>query len=80
MSDTQFETREEAEIAAEQDEAVYRSYTQRIANLEYGIDGALDMLDTLAERADDTDQELAVSVRSIRQFLDGYRTQPDATV
>ncbi|MFI8351311.1 hypothetical protein [Streptomyces sp. NPDC085596] len=73
MSDTEFETHEETEMAAEQEEAQYRRYTQRISNLEYGIDGALDMLDTLAERANDTDADLAASARRVHQFLTGYR-------
>lgn len=73
MDSTDFDAREAAELAADADEAQHARYTQRIANLEYGIDGALDMLDTLADRADDIDPDLAVSVRNARQFLDGYR-------
>ncbi|TVZ96508.1 hypothetical protein [Streptomyces sp. BK340] len=63
----------EATEAAEATEHSFRRYEQRINSLEYGIDGALDMLDTLAERADDSDSDLAESVRNVRRFLDGYR-------
>jgi hypothetical protein len=73
MADTEFDTREAAEAAAEADERLYRSYQQRISNLEYGIDGTLTMLDDLAERADEFDEDLARSIRGTREFLDGYR-------
>lgn len=58
------------DAAAEADERLHRRYEQRISDLEYGIDGALDMLGTLAEEADG---DIANSVRDIRRFLDGYR-------
>jgi hypothetical protein len=73
MADTEFDTRDAAAAAAAADERLYRSYQQRISNLEYGIDGTLTMLDDLAERADEFDEDLARSIRGTREFLDGYR-------
>jgi hypothetical protein len=70
--DDEFTARDAAEAKAEADERLYRSYQQRISSLEYGIDGTLTMLDDLAERADEFDEDLARSIRGTREFLDGY--------
>lgn len=80
MTATDFDAREAAEAAAEAAERERRHYTQRIANLEYGIDGVLEALDDLAERADGISPELAAAIRREREFLDGYRNpQPSDT-
>jgi hypothetical protein len=73
MNADDFDAREATEAAAEATEHSFRRYEQRISDLEYGIDGALDMLDTIAENAEEIDADLAASVRNARRFLDDYR-------
>ena len=77
---TDFDAREAAEAAAEAEEGERRHYTQRIANLEYGIEGVLEKLEDLAERADDIDTSLATAIRNERRFLYSYYNpqHPDA--
>lgn len=65
MTDTTFDARE---AAAEADENLHRRYVQRIADLEYGIDAALD---TMSDLDDDTD--LAQVFAKVRQTLTSYR-------
>lgn len=68
MTDTTtFDAREAAEAAAEADENLHRRYTQRIADLEYGIDAALDAMSDL----DGADLDQAIA--NVRQMLTTYR-------
>lgn len=62
------DTREAAEAAAEADENLHRRYKQRIADLEYGIDAALDAMSDL-----DDDTDLADVFAKVRQMLTSYR-------
>ncbi|MCZ4602929.1 hypothetical protein O3S80_03910 [Streptomyces sp. Lzd4kr] len=69
MTDTTaFDAREAAEAAAEADENLHRRYTQRIADLEYGIDAALDAMSDL-----DDDADLEQAFAKVRQTLTAYR-------
>ncbi|MFF7130382.1 hypothetical protein [Streptomyces sp. NPDC008240] len=69
MTDTTaFDTRESNEAAAEADENLHRRYEQRIADLEYGIDAALDAMSDLDDGTD-----LAQAIANARQMLTAYR-------
>lgn len=56
------------EAADEESERIYRGYTQRISNLEYGIDAALEEITDMDEDSDP--QEV---IKRVRHWLTTYR-------
>ena len=68
MERAAFEAREAHESAAETAERLYRSYQQRISNLEDGIDAALE---TIADIHEDSD--LTQVIETVRHYLTTYR-------
>ncbi|MCX4571585.1 hypothetical protein OOK48_35280 [Streptomyces viridodiastaticus] len=65
------EANEAAEEAAERAEREYQGYKQRIANLEYGIDAALEQIADVHDGSD-----LAAVLEDVRHFLTTYRNLP----
>ncbi|MGW3144849.1 hypothetical protein ACWDG1_09240 [Streptomyces sp. NPDC001177] len=68
MDSTDFDTREAAELAAETTEQSFRHLEQRIRDLEYGMDAALDVTSDL-----DDDSDLKRVIEKARQMLATYR-------
>lgn len=65
------EDRERREAAAEADERLYRSYQQRISNLEYGIDAAIETINDM-----DEDSDPRTVLDTVRHYLTSYRDLP----